>query len=84
MAILRLRDVTKATGLSRSSVYLRVSQGTFPHPVKLGGARAVGWPESDVDQVLEAYIAGRSEEDLQQLVAQIEAARRACAARGRA
>lgn len=75
-AILRLPQVTKRTGLSRSSVYLRVSQGTFPHPVKLGGARAIGWPEHDVDQVVDAYITGMSQEGLRQLVASLEAERR--------
>jgi hypothetical protein len=40
--ILRLPAVKTRTGLSRSTIYLRVSQGTFPKPVSLGG-RAVGW-----------------------------------------
>ena len=42
-AILRLPEVKKSTGLSRSTIYLRISQGTFPKPVCLG-RRAVGWP----------------------------------------
>jgi predicted DNA-binding transcriptional regulator AlpA len=41
-SILRLPAVKTRTGLSRSTIYLRVSQGTFPRPVSLGG-RAVGW-----------------------------------------
>jgi prophage regulatory protein len=45
--ILRLPNVKSHTGLSRSSIYLRVSQGTFPKPISLGG-RAVGWLEADV------------------------------------
>ena len=47
--ILRLPDVKKSTGLSRSTIYLRISQGTFPKPVSLGG-RAVGWLEAEVQQ----------------------------------
>jgi prophage regulatory protein len=47
-AILRLPAVKARTGLSRSSIYLFVSRGTFPKQVSLG-ARAVGWLESDVD-----------------------------------
>lgn len=46
--ILRLPAVKASTGLSRSTIYLRVSQGTFPRPVSLGG-RAVGWVESEID-----------------------------------
>ena len=47
--ILRLPAVKTRTGLSRSTIYLRVSQGTFPKPVNLG-ARAVGWISDEVDQ----------------------------------
>ena len=39
--ILRLPTVKARTGLSRSTIYHRVSCGTFPAPVPLGG-RAVG------------------------------------------
>jgi len=45
--ILRLPGVKASTGLSRSTIYLRVAQGTFPKPVSLGG-RAVGWLEAEV------------------------------------
>lgn len=46
--ILRRKQVEGRTGLSRSTIYLRVSEGTFPKPVNLG-ARAVGWLESEID-----------------------------------
>jgi len=35
------------TGLSRSSIYLRVSTDEFPKPVKIG-RRAIGWPEESI------------------------------------
>jgi prophage regulatory protein len=47
-AILRLPAVKLRTGLSRSTIYLRVAQGKFPAPISLG-ARAVGWLESEID-----------------------------------
>jgi len=47
IAILRLPAVLARTGLSRSTIYLRVSEGSFPAPVSLG-ARAVGWIEAEV------------------------------------
>ncbi|MFQ5637713.1 MAG: helix-turn-helix transcriptional regulator [bacterium] len=53
--ILRLPTVKAQTGLSRSTIYLRVSQGTFPKPVNLG-ARAVGWVEADIQEWLEQKI----------------------------
>jgi prophage regulatory protein len=49
--ILRLPNVKASTGLSRSTIYLRISQGTFPKPVKLGG-RAVGWVQTEVQEWL--------------------------------
>lgn len=36
-AILRLPAVKARTGLSRSTIYLRISEGSFPSPVSLGG-----------------------------------------------
>jgi prophage regulatory protein len=47
--ILRLPTVKARTGLSRSTLYLKVSRGEFPGPISLG-PRAVGWLESDVSQ----------------------------------
>lgn len=55
-SILRLPAVKARTGLSRSTIYLRVSESTFPKPVSLGG-RAVGWIESEIQQWLEQRIA---------------------------
>ena len=53
--ILRLPAVKTRTGLSRSTIYLRVSQGTFPRPVSLG-ARAVGWVEAEIQEWLQRQI----------------------------
>jgi prophage regulatory protein len=55
-AILRLPTVKTRTGLSRSTIYLRISEGRFPKPVSLGG-RAVGWIEAEVNDWLEDRIA---------------------------
>jgi prophage regulatory protein len=46
--ILRLKTVIALTGLSRSTIYLRIAQGSFSKPRSLG-ARAVGWLESDIE-----------------------------------
>ena len=53
--ILRLPDVLNRTGLSRSTIYLRVSQNSFPKPIALG-SRAIGWVESEVDAWLAQQI----------------------------
>jgi len=54
--ILRLPAVKTRTGLSRSTIYLRVAEGRFPKPISLG-ARAVGW----VDAEVETWLAGQIE-----------------------
>lgn len=56
--ILRRKELEARLGLSRSTIYLRISQGTFPAPINLGG-RAVGWLESEIDAWLAAQIANR-------------------------
>jgi len=53
--ILRLPTVKARTGLSRSTIYLRISEGSLPKPVSLGG-RAVGWIEAEVDDWLNQQI----------------------------
>jgi len=55
--IYRRPDVEKMIGLSRSTLYVMMAEGTFPKPVKLG-KRAVGWHEHDVL----AWIQSRSSE----------------------
>lgn len=54
--ILRLPEVKARTGLSRSTIYLRIAEGKFPPPINLG-ERSVGWVESEI----EAWIAERIE-----------------------
>lgn len=50
--ILRRKQVEARTGLSRSTIYAAVKDGTFPAPISLG-ARAVGWMSSDIDNWIE-------------------------------
>lgn len=67
--IIRLPEVKRRTGLSRSSVYAKISRGPyrvcdrdslFPKPIPLG-ARAVGWLESEIDAWVAAKMASRDE-----------------------
>ena len=53
--ILRLPEVTACTGLCRSSIYNRISEGRFPPSISLGG-RAVGWIEAEIQEWLEDQI----------------------------
>ena len=76
--ILRLPAVKVATGLSRSTLYLRISQGVFTHPVSLGG-RAVGWPAHEVAALNTARIAGKRDDEIRELVGRLEASRKVTA-----
>ena len=53
--ILRRKQVETRTGLSRSTIYLRIKEGSFPKPINLG-ARAVGWLESEIGEWLDNQI----------------------------
>lgn len=46
-SLLRLPQVKSNTGLSKSSIYARISAGTFPTQIPLG-PRLVVWVDSDI------------------------------------
>lgn len=56
LTILRRRQVEKRIGLTRSPLYARIKDGTFPKPICLGNGRAVGWIEAEIDAWLTAQI----------------------------
>jgi prophage regulatory protein len=74
--ILRVPAVAAQSGYSRSTIYLRISQDLWTKPISLG-PRCVGWPASEVSALNAARIAGKTNEEIQQLVKQLEAARHA-------
>ncbi len=52
--ILRLKEVKRITGLSRSTIYAQMAKSNFPKQVQLTGARSVGWFESDIRHWVES------------------------------
>ena len=58
-ALLRLADVTRVVGVSRSTIYLMISRGEFPRPVKIS-ARTSRWRASDIEKWVEGLAAGKS------------------------
>ena len=52
--LLTRREVERRTGLSRSTLYRKMREGTFPVPLKVS-ERAVRWRESDI----RAYVDSR-------------------------
>lgn len=73
--ILRISAVKFESGLSRSTIYLRISQGLWTKPISLG-ARAVGWPSHEVAAINLARIAGKTDKEIRALVVKLEAARK--------
>ena len=51
--IVRLREVAEIVGLARSTIYLRIKEGSFPKPISLG-KRSVGWKESQITAWLDS------------------------------
>ena len=52
--LLTRREVERRTGLSRSTLYRKMREGTFPVPLKISD-RAVRWRERDI----RAYVDSR-------------------------
>lgn len=50
--LLRIRHVISMTGLSRTGIYERIKNGTFPRSVKIG-ARSVAWQAVEVRNWIE-------------------------------
>jgi len=75
MRLLRIKEVSKVTGLSVSSIYKQVRLGNFPKNIKIT-SRAIGWPEEEVLKINEGRVAGLSDSEIQELVDNIEASRK--------
>lgn len=56
LTILRFAEVIKKTGLSRAAIYQRLTNSDFPTPINLGGGRAVGFIEHEVNGWLEKLV----------------------------
>ena len=47
--IIRLKTVLSRTGLSRSTIYCKIAEGTFPVQLKIS-IHGTGWHESDINR----------------------------------
>lgn len=73
--ILRLPAVKAESGYPRSTIYLRISQGLWTKPVRIG-SRAVGWPAHEVATLNAARISGKTDLEICALVKRLESARK--------
>lgn len=75
MSILRMPAVKAETGhRSHASIYNAIRAGLFTKPVSIG-ERAVGWPDSEVQAINAARIAGKPEAEIRELVCRLHAKR---------
>ena len=51
----RLPRVKHRTGMSRSEIYRRIREGSFPAPIKIG-LRATAWDSRKVDAHIQAQL----------------------------
>ncbi|MCW0198407.1 AlpA family transcriptional regulator [Sphingopyxis sp.] len=58
--IIRLKTVMIRTGLSRTTLYRKISQGTFPRQIKIS-IHGAGWRESAVNQWIADPVGYREE-----------------------
>jgi len=63
----RRPEVLLLTGTSNSTLFNRINHGLFVPPISLG-ARAVGWLEHEVHQVLAARAGGMQDQEVRVLV----------------
>lgn len=74
--LFRRKLVEQILGISRSTIYRRVNEGTFPRPIHIG-ANSVGWPSHEVDAISKALISGSSNNEIKILVQKLHAERNA-------
>jgi prophage regulatory protein len=72
--LLRIAATAARVGNCRSIVYVRVKDGLFPKPVRIG-PNSVAWPDYEIDALIRARVAGKSDEDIRALVRELEAKR---------
>ena len=65
--ILRLPATKSQSGYSRSTIYLRITQGLWTRQISLG-PRAVGWPAEEVAALNMARISGKTDTEIRELV----------------
>ncbi|MBZ9716836.1 AlpA family phage regulatory protein [Mesorhizobium sp. AD1-1] len=60
--IIRSRTVLARTGLSRSTMYRKIAEGTFPAQIRIS-VNGAGWRESDINRWIENPVSWRPRRD---------------------
>lgn len=66
--IIRRPKVLSRFGISNTHLHNQIHAGLMPPSISLGGERSVGWLEHELDAVLAAMVAGKSQDHIRALV----------------
>ncbi len=72
--LIRTNPTMKSLGVGRSLFYDHINTGLFVKPIRIG-ARATGFPANEVQAIINARIAGKSDPEIRNLVESLHAAR---------
>ncbi len=75
LTLVRIPDAFRRLRESKSGGYAKMANGLLPRPVKIG-PRAACLPDDEVEAIIRARIAGKSDDDIRALVVGLEAARK--------
>jgi len=76
LRLLKLNGVLALTATSRSTHYQHIKQGLMVQPISQG-LQAVAYPEHEIQAIIAARIAGKSEDEIRTIVADLTKQRKA-------
>ena len=71
LTFITLPEVLRRKGGGKSTLYAEIKEGYFPRPVKLG-LRHIGWPEHEIDAVMQFFLRGESQAELKAFIRKLE------------
>jgi prophage regulatory protein len=77
-SLIRKPVVTARTGRRHSALHNDIHDGLMTRPVAIGRG-AVGWPDDEIDAIINARIAGKSDDEIRTLVSRLHEARKVAA-----
>jgi prophage regulatory protein len=72
--LIRIRDVSRLTGLAKSTVHEHVARGLMPPAIKISRSWGAWW-DREIDQLVGARIAGFTNDQIRELVTRLVAER---------
>lgn len=72
--MIKMPEVASRSARGKSTIYADIGRGLFPKPIKIGKKSSI-WPESEVETIIRARIAAKTDDEIRALVVQLEHAR---------